>query len=71
MNTYYVIGTELVKKKEKFKEVTDEHAVPAKDLDHLKLVCDQSYIRWEFVRGPYKMNQYWDNFKYNFERDNI
>lgn len=69
MNLYYVTGTELVKKKNKEVEETDTRAVPAKDLDHLKLVCDEAYIRWEFLKGPYKMSQYWDCFKHNFERE--
>lgn len=71
MNIYYVIGTETKKnKKGKPFEETEERAVPARDIDHLKEACDRFYIRWEFVRGPYKMGENWDRFKHNYEREN-
>lgn len=63
MNMYYVDGTELVKKK----EVTDIRAVNAKDVNHLKEICDQSYVRWSprggtgtYAFGPYKLSDNWD-----------
>ena len=67
MNLYYVNATELIKKNNKEKEVTGDHAVPAKDLDHLRIICDNAFIRWDFLRGPYQMSHHWDNFKHNFE----
>jgi hypothetical protein len=62
MNMYYVNGTELVKKH----EIEDVRAVIAGDVDHLKSICDKSYLRWSprgnegpYAFGPYKLSDNW------------
>lgn len=56
MNMYYVVGTEIEKKK----EVTDVRAVNARDLEHLKQICDGSYVRWHLTdKEPCKLSNNW------------
>ena len=62
MNMYYVDGTVLEKKV----EVTDVRAVNARDITHLKEICDASYVRWSarelsgpYAFGPYKLSSNW------------
>ena len=56
MNMYFVVGTELAKKK----EVTDIRAVNARDLEHLKQICDDAYIRWHMTeKEPQQLSTNW------------
>lgn len=62
MKMFYVTATELVKNK----EVTQVHAIFAKDNVHLKERCDRKFINWTSEGHDldgFQLNSDWDNLE--------